>query len=183
MLRATIHAVDGRTRRVVEPCAILLVCLSIVGCSGAAWKTLEIESGYQPPKAVTIIVDASESNKEVAEALTAGVVEELTSDGIKATVVSGTADVSANLTIVRWDPGSQVLRWMLGFGQGKAEIVVAVSGSVGLTGTANGWVTGGFVGGDSADAPTAAGHLIGKTIATGRIEHSPQSQSQSQRQR
>jgi hypothetical protein len=148
-----------------------LAAFSLAGCAGAEWRNVEIESGYQRPKAVTVTVIASPATKEAADALAAGVVDELHSCGVKATVVSETSDTSdASLRIVKWDPGSQSLRWLVGFGEGKAKIVVAVSGTVGVEGTVDGWVTGGLFGGTSDGAPAAAGHLIGKTIATGRRE-------------
>jgi len=150
----------------------------LLGCSGASWRSVDINSGYQPPRAVNVTISVAAKDSEVGKALVSALVEELNDHGIEATVVSGTSGrPEASVSIVKWNPGSRGLRWV-GFGSGKGEIVVEVGGSVGVEGTADGWVKGGFFGGDAENAAIAVGQLIGETIATGRGEASKQPEEQ-----
>ena len=147
----------------------MLVCAAMLGCSGATWRTLDVESGYQPPKVVTVTVISTSVTRDPAKALAIALVEELQSHRIRATVIEetrGTADTT--VTIGKWDPGSQGLRWLFFLASGKGEISVSVSGTVGVAGMADGWVKGGWFGGESNNAAIAAGELIGRTIAQGR---------------
>jgi hypothetical protein len=139
----------------------------ILGCSGASWRSVEIDAPYERPKAVTVSIIAPPKAREAADALAAAVVEGLASEGIQARAVpatSGSAD--ATLTIVKWDAGTRSLRWFL-YGVGRGTIVVEFDGIVGVEGTVDGWVNGGILGGASENSATAVGHLIAKTIATG----------------
>ncbi len=149
---------------------------ALVGCSGAEWRTVQIDSPYTAPKSLTVTVVAPPAAKEAAEALSSALVDELRSGGIAATVVpavSGAAE--ANLSINKWDPGSRGLRW-LAFGSGQGECIVSVdTATIGVEGTVHGWVKGGFFGGDADNAASAAGHLIGKAIVTGRSQPTPSS--------
>jgi hypothetical protein len=155
--------------------AVLVAGAVLLGCSGAEWRAVEIDSPYQAPKALTVTVVAPRVAQEASQALISALVDELRSSGISATIVSGTAGgAEANLTISKWEPGSQAMRWLVGFGAGEGEIVVTVdTATIGIAGTAHGWISGGFFGGDSNDSAIATGRLIGRTIITGRSETQP----------
>jgi hypothetical protein len=88
---------------------------------------------------------------------------------------SGTPD--ATVSIVKWDPGSRGLRW-LAFA-GKGEVIVTVE-SMGVDGTAEGWVSGGGFGGADEASAEAAGDLIAYTLATGFRDSSSKSQPPSE---
>jgi hypothetical protein len=102
-------------------------------------------------------------------------VDELASAGIQGSIVSeANGAAEANLTVGSWQPGSQGLRWLIGFGAGKGEIVVSVdTATIGIEGSVHGWVTGGLFGGDDENSARAAGHLIGRTIVSGRNGPAP----------
>jgi hypothetical protein len=163
----------------VRICRVLIACTLLLGCSSASWQQLEIESAYRPPKALTIAVIGRPSTAEAAEALESALVDGLSSHGIKATIIPETAGApDASVTIVKWDPGSRALRWLVPFGSGEGQVVVAVEsssadGQAGIDGTARGQVSGGFFGGSSDNAASAAGHLIADTIATGQRDTPP----------
>jgi hypothetical protein len=128
-----------------------------------------IDPDYRPPKRVTVTVIARSSLKEVSDILSASIVERLNSEGVEATLVSENNQTpDALVSVGKWDPGSQSLRWLVGFGSGKGQITVVVDQGLGVKGTAEGWVTGGWFGGSSDNAVVAAGHLIADTIATGK---------------
>ena len=156
------------------PCALLLFAGVLEGCSGAEWKTVQIDTPYTAPKSITITVVAPPAAREAAQALSSALVDELRSGGIAATVVPATSGAAeANLSINKWDPGSRGLRW-LAFGSGQAECTVTVdTATIGVEGTVHGWLKGGFFGGDADGAASAAGHLIGKAIVTGRSGPAP----------
>jgi hypothetical protein len=159
------------TSSVIRAVETLVACGWLLGCSGASWRDVKIDSAYQPPKAITIAVIAPPSLTEASGALQAGLVDGLSSHGILATVIpetSGTPD--ANVTIAKWDPGSRGLRWLAVGTSGGGEIVVKVESASGIDGTARGWVHWGFFGGSSDNSAEAAGNMIADTIATGEAD-------------
>jgi hypothetical protein len=107
--------------------------------------------------------------------LASALLDELAIAGIQGTIVSAANGAAeANLTVGSWDPGSQGLRWLIGFGAGEGEIVVSVdTATIGIEGTVHGWVSGGLFGGDDENSARAAGRLIGRTILTGRNGPAP----------
>jgi hypothetical protein len=163
--------------RSVHALQTLIGGVFLVGCAGAEWQDVRVASGYQPPGLVTVAVvgqgSGAESN-ETLEALQAAIADELFEHGIKANFVPlANPPPRADVTIVEWDPGSKALRWLVGFGAGKGELLVLVrsqsrDGQPGVEGTVHGWVNSGWLGGSMNDAADEAGHLIGATIATGR---------------
>jgi hypothetical protein len=63
------------------------------------------------------------------------------------------------------------LRWLLGWGAGQGEIIVTVeTATIGVEGTSHGWVKGGWFGGDADSAASEVGHMIGRTIVTGKSD-------------
>jgi hypothetical protein len=148
----------------------LVIGLLLVGCSGASWQSVEVESPYQAPKALKIAVVARANAKSAADALTAELMSGLESYGIKANLVSdagGSPDVT--VSIIKWDPGSRGTRWLTSGAAGNGDVLVTVQ-SVAVDGTAEGWVRTGFLGGAGENSAEAAGSLIAKTIATGKAE-------------
>ncbi len=127
-----------------------------------------MQSGYQPPKELTIAIEAPRSMKEESDALRSALVGDLDDRGIKATVIHESIGSDADLSVVKWDPGSRTMRWLIGFGEGKAELLLRVQTAFGVDGVMYGWVTGGGFGGDPANAAEAAGHALAYTIATGQ---------------
>jgi hypothetical protein len=136
-----------------------------------------VASGYQAPGLVTVAVvgqGSGAASNDTLEALQTAIADELFEHGIKANFVQlSNPPPRADVTVVEWDPGSKALRWLVGFGAGKGEILVVVrsqsrDGQPGVEGTAHGWVNGGWFGGSMNDAADEAGHLIGAAIATGR---------------
>lgn len=151
-------------------CWQVLACCALLGCSGATWQKVDIDSPYQVPKEMKIAVVAKPELSEASQALTDALLSGLKSHGVRATLVPdamGSAD--ATISIVRWDPGSRSMRWLLGFGSGEGEVDVTVQ-SVGVDGTAHGWVRGGFFGGSDENSAEAAGDTIAYTLATGLRE-------------
>jgi hypothetical protein len=142
----------------------------LVGCSGASWRSVRIDSEYQPPARLAVVVVAPPGLQTVSNALASGIMDGLASRHIPATLImDGSEAPDARLAVVKWDPGSRGLRGMVGFGAGKGEVYVSVEATaLGLEGTAHGWVTGGWWGGADENSAAAAGHLIAETIATGR---------------
>src|SRR5690348_13745982 len=145
----------------------LATCLALVGCSGASWQKLQVDSPYEVPKRLTIAVVQGPATDDAFNALTSAMVDELSGRGIKATIVSESDRPDATVSIVEWDGGSRGLRWFLGFGAGEGEVSVNVA-SVGVEGRAHGWVAGGFFGGSDEDSADAAGRKIAYTLATGQ---------------
>lgn len=148
-----------------------------MGCAGAEWQDVHVAPGYQPPGLVTVAVvgqGSGATSNETLEALQTAIADELFEHGIKANFVPlANAPPRADVNVVEWDPGSKALRWLVGFGAGKGELLVVVrsqsrNGQPGVEGTAHGWVNSGWLGGTMNDAAEEAGHLIGETIATGR---------------
>jgi hypothetical protein len=147
----------------------LCACLALLGCSGASWQKLEVDSPYDLPKQLTIAVVQGPGTDEASQALTSALVDELSSRGVKATVVTESDRPDVTVSIVAWDGGSRGLRWFLGYGAGQGEVSVDVA-SVGVDGRAHGWVAGGFLGGSDEDSADAAGRTIAYTLATGQRE-------------
>ncbi|HEY1532918.1 MAG TPA: DUF4410 domain-containing protein [Polyangiaceae bacterium] len=114
------------------------------------------------------------ASNEALEALQTAIADELFDHGIKANFIpASNGPPRADVTVVEWDPGSKAMRWLVGFGAGKGEILVVVrsqsrNGQLGVDGTAHGWVNGGWFGGNANDSAVEAGHLIGDMIATGK---------------
>jgi hypothetical protein len=155
----------------------LLVCVSVVGCSGASWQRVTIDPSYQPPKEMTITIIARSSLKDASDALGSALVDDLASHGIKATCIPETAGApDANVTIEKFDPGSRALRWAIGFGSGEGQVIVNIE-SASIDGTARGWVRGGLFGGSDQNSAAAAGHFIAETIASGKPEPDPRGSS------
>lgn len=167
-----LHPFVARLARVsaLLPTALLL---ALAACSGASWQKVEIESAYQAPKSLKIAIVARPGMKSAADALGASLVSELDGRGIQASVVSeadGSPDVT--VSIVKWDPGSRSTRWLTSTIAGRGQALVTVE-SLGVEGTAQGWVSGGFFGGADENSVEAAGSLIAKTIATGKRDTAP----------
>lgn len=139
-----------------------------IGCSGANWVDVEVESSYQPPKVVKVAIIGARRWPEAAKVLQDALLEELDSEGVRATVVAdSTGNSEVDIEIVKWDPGSRGLRYLVSFGAGKGEILVEVN-SLGIDGTARGWISGGPFGGDGDSAVSSVAELIADTIATGK---------------
>ena len=152
---------------------VVLVGVALLGCSGASWQKVEIESPYQAPKGVTVAVVARPTMKSASDALGTAIVDGLASHGIRGSLISeasGTPDVT--VSIVKWEPGSRSLRWLASATAGKGEVIVTVD-SVSVDGTARGWVSGGFLGGKDENSAEAVGTLIADTLATGQSEKTP----------
>lgn len=152
--------------------SLCLATAPLLGCSGASWRKFEADSPYQAPAAMTIAIVSRPSMKAAAEALSRALLDSLDSHGIKATVIpetSGTPDVT--VSIVKWDPGSQGQRWWTLTVGGRGEVVVEVD-SLAVDGTAEGWVRGGFLGGQDENSAEAVGDLIAESLATGRQSNS-----------
>lgn len=141
--------------------------LLLVGCSGASWQKVEIESPYEVPQTLKIAVVARPTMKSAADALSSELVSGLEGYGIKARIVSD-ASSSPDVTVsfMKWDPGSRGTRWFTSGIAGKGEVLVTVD-SLAVDGTAEGWVRAGFFGGLDESSAEAAGSLIAKTLATG----------------
>jgi hypothetical protein len=160
----------------VRSFSTVIACVLLVACAGAEWQDIRVAQGYQPPGLVTVAVvgqGSGATSNETLEILQTAIADELFDHGIKANFVQlANPPPRADVTVVEWDPGSKALRWLVGFGAGKGEILVVVrsqsrNGQPGIEGTAHGWVNGGWFGGSMNDAAEKAGHLIGVTIATG----------------
>jgi len=125
-----------------------------------------------------VAVVGSATQREVVHAIEESLVNDLGGRGVQAQLVeesSGTADL--HVTVERVDPGSRAARYMIGYGAGEGDLIVSVT-SLGVDGMARGWVIGGFMGGDSTNAASAIGHLIGRAIVTGETPGAePQSQA------
>jgi len=145
---------------------VFVLCGFLAGCSGASWRTVEVEAPYKAPQALSIAVVGPRNSPETLQTFSQELVDQLAGRGIRAVMAPPAAAADANVTIVKWDPGSRGTRWFVGFGAGKGEIVIEVQ-SVGVQGVAEGWVSGGFFGGSSDNAVTAAADLIADTIASG----------------
>ncbi len=159
-----------RSSSLTRLCGPLLASAALLGCSGASWQKVEIDSPYEVPKAMTIVVVARPVMKSASAALSSALLDGLASRHIKATLIpesSGTPD--ATVSIVKWDPGSRGLRWLAGMAGGGGEVIVTVE-SLSVDGTARGWVHGGFLGGSDDNSAEAVGDLIADTIATGLRE-------------
>lgn len=143
-----------------------LLCAFLAGCSGASWRTVEIDSPYKAPQALSVAVVGPRAAPDTLQTFSQELVDQLAARGIRAFVAPPAAAADANVTIVKWDPGSRGTRWLVGFGAGKGEIVIEVQ-TLGVQGVAEGWVSGGFFGGSSDNAVTAAADLIADTIASG----------------
>jgi hypothetical protein len=163
----------------IRACGMLVFAAFLGGCAGASWQKVEVAPGYQPPKELKIAMVGQSSSQHAAEALQAlqaSIEEGLKSHKITATFVTApSGPPEAGMTVVEWDQGSKVLRWLIGFGAGEGAILVQVKspsadGQAGLDGTARGWVKGGWFGGDSYASAVEAGHLIAKAIATGKAK-------------
>lgn len=147
---------------------LCLAGAALLGCSGASWQKFEADSPYEVPKAMTIAIVSRPMMKSAAEALSRALLDGLDSHGIKATLIpetSGTPDVT--VSIVKWDPGSQGQRWWTASFGGHGEVIVEVD-SLAIDGTAEGWVSGGFFGGQDENSAEAVGDLIAESIATGQ---------------
>lgn len=151
------------------------LCLAsgvVLGCSGASWQKVEIDSPYQAPKAMTIAIVARPTMKPASNALSAALRDGLESHGIKATLISETSgNPDVTVSVIKWEPGSQGTRWLTATLSGRGEIIVKVD-SLAVDGTAEGWVRGGFLGGQDESSAEAVGNLIAESIATGQRSES-----------
>jgi hypothetical protein len=144
----------------------LLLCSQLLGCSGAAWQRVEIDSPYEVPKTLTIAIVPGPAAHEALDAMSSALLSELSDHGVRATVVSLSDTPDATVVIVKWDAGSRALRWFVGFGVGEGNVVATVD-SVSVKGLARGWVTGGWYGGSEQNSAEAAGRMIAYTLGTG----------------
>lgn len=160
-------------------CLVAGLCVAVAGCAGAEWQKVTVSPSYQVPKQLNVSVvweAAYEGSTEALDALEAGLADGLASRGIMATFVAAPrGQPETNVTVAEWDPGSQALRYLIGFGAGAGSIVVRVQspsadGQPGLQGAARGWVRGGFFGGRAEASATQVGQLIAEAIATGQTD-------------
>lgn len=144
----------------------LFACALTSACGGAEWRKLEIDSPYQIPKTVTISVSSTPPMPRVAEALAAGLADELNGRGIAAIILppaSGAGEV--NLELYRWNSVPREFSWTRPASAVGTITVMVDTATLGV----RGWVAGyKKMGGNSVDAADATGHLIGRAIATGR---------------
>ena len=158
---------------------LLGFCSLAGGCAGATWKGAHFDPSYKAPKQLNVAIvvqakgeDVTEAVRVMREALSA----ELKNRGIAASFNEVSAvPASAELSVIEWVPGSQVLRYLVGFGAGAAAMVVvvkspSVDGQPGLSGEVRGWVKSGMLGGNATNAASLAGQSIGKAIATGEAD-------------
>src|SRR5688572_17026693 len=152
-LEAEMHL---RTTAWVRMAGTMVLSGALIGCgAGATWQEVEIEAGYQRPGSVAITVIASRLTREVADALGEAMVSELGRHRIPARIVPESSNQDdVRVTIGKWDPGSQGLRWLGGDGEGKI-IVEVDSATLGVDGTARGWVRAGWFGGDEENSARA----------------------------
>jgi hypothetical protein len=103
--------------------------------------------------------------------------DELANQGVEAFVTVSPQKPPAaprfDLHVADWDPGSRFARWAIGFGAGQATMLVEVA-YVGEDdrkrniGELEGWLNGGFLGGESVDAADEAGREVALAIASGQ---------------
>jgi hypothetical protein len=97
--------------------------------------------------------------------LASAVADELQSRGVAAVVVppaSGAAEV--NLELYHWDSLPNEFSWTRpSTAQGTITVMVDTA-TIGVRGWVSGWKN---AGGNVNDAASSAGHLIGRTLATG----------------
>lgn len=153
---------------------LVLSAVLAAGCAaGASWKEVKVQPGYKAPKELTVVLANNASNAdgrdEAVEAFKERLVDELADEDIKVTFASAPSGVGADVTVAEWDPGNRALRMFVGFGAGRATILVTVK-TPGISGAAEGWVRGGMFGGSSTAAAEEAGALIAEAIATGEVD-------------
>ena len=167
------HRFNWRVARRWMGAATILVA-SLVSCGQAEWQKIEIESPYRAPRLLTINVIADPAQKEAAQALASSLADTLTNGGVTVVIVppaSGAAE--ANVTITRWGSESFAKHELEGGNEPRGQITVTIdTATIGIEGTAHGWVKGGFFSGNSNHAASAVGALIGRTILSGRSDGS-----------
>jgi hypothetical protein len=167
------------TSSFVRSLAVMGLAALLVGCAGTTWSQVQTAPGYQAPKQAKVVVMVQTAGDDylpdaLAE-LKSSMASELASKGITATFMQNPDGTPmTEVSVVEWDQGSRGLRW-LGFGGGEGHILVVVkspsaSGQPGYSGTARGWVRGGWFGGSSLNAASEAGIAIANAIATGKVE-------------
>lgn len=145
--------------------AVILLSLLTFGCGGAEWHKVEIDSPYQVPKTLTISVGSPPDLREPARTLALALADELHNRGIAAVILppaSGAAEI--NLMLYRWDTLSKEFSWTRPSSAKGTITVVVDTATIGVQGSVSGWRN---AGGTVNDAASSAGHLIGRTIATG----------------
>ena len=144
---------------------VVMFALSSFGCGGAEWNQVEIDSPYEVPKTVTISVGSPPELREPARTLASALADELQSRGIATvTLPPGSGAAEINLELYRWDSQSKEFSWTRPSTAKGTVTVVVETATIGVQGTVSGFRNGG---GTVIDAASAAGHLIGRTIATG----------------
>lgn len=148
----------------------------LAACSGASWQNIRVPPSYQAPKEMRIaVVNATNSyhSPEATQAVADALSDCLRREGIKVTIVPAPTGIEPLVSVVQWNQGQRALRWLT-LGGGRATIVVVLqtplNAPAGVTGTAHGYLSGGWFGGDSLTAAEEAGELIGKALATGKAE-------------
>lgn len=158
--------------------AVMGLSALLVGCAGTTWSQVQTAPGYQAPKQAKIVIMVQTQGEYLPEAvqeLKSSLASELASRKITATFLENPDGTPmTELRVVEWDMGSRGLR-LLGFGGGEGHILVVVKspsadGQPGYSGTARGYVKGGFYGGSSLNAASEAGAAIAQAIATGKAE-------------
>ena len=173
-MRVRAKGVAETTARACAYGALLLaMSASLAACAQAEWQKVEIDSPYRAPQLLPINVIAAPAQKEAARALSSSLADALQHGGITAVIVppeSGAAE--ANVTIARWGSESSA-RHELELDHDRGQITVTIdTATIGIEGTAYGWVNGGVFSGSASKAASAVGSLIGRTIVTGRRDGS-----------
>ena len=144
---------------------VLLSASLSVACGGAEWTKVEIEAPYRVSETLTISVDSPPALREPAQILASALADELNSRGLEAVILpaaSGAGEI--NLTLYRWDTLPKGFSWHRGSSAKGIITVMVDTATIGVQGEVTGWKVGA---GTANTAASYAGHLIGRTIATG----------------
>jgi hypothetical protein len=146
--------------------AVLWASFLSLACTGAEWEKVEIESPYRVPKTLTISVVSPPALREPAQTLASALADELHVRGFTAVILppaSGAGEI--NLTLYRWDTQPKEFSLIRNNGAKGVITVVVDTSTIGVQGAVSGWVQGA---GTVDGAASSVGHLIGRTVATGR---------------
>jgi hypothetical protein len=153
------------------------MCLALCACDGAEWSNVKVASPYRRPTHginLSVVATASADHlEECVREFTTMLVDALKEDGLEATVdFDSPKSDQVRLDIAEWDPGSQAIRYFIGFGVGEGHIVVVVDvkdagGTSTLHGRVRGYVAGGLFGGSAKNAAQAAARSIADAVDTG----------------